>query len=195
MRNFFRPHITPANTQPEFPFLTSQTSDFYAYSRSGVKLAPVWRLWPARGVGHWRAASPSGLPRELRRAHPPPLHLGTAPIPSKPTYISPFVAFYQIASSLRKWKSGVIATNTQFSNPTRDWVKGWQPRHVRPTVKLWDHAQLERLLSRHPDVVLRLFSEALSLQGRFQAMESRFWNKLEFVTLKTLAELWKRAKK
>jgi hypothetical protein len=46
-------------------------------------------------------------------------------------------------------------------------------------------------LSRHPDVVLRLFSEALSLQGRFQAMESRFWNKLPFVTLKTLAELWK----
>src|SRR6266852_1892781 len=90
MRNFFRPHITPANTQPEFPFLTSQTSDFYAYSRSGVKLAPVWRLWPARGVGHWRA-----------------------PSPSKPTYISPFVAFYQIASSLRKWKSGIIyLTNT-----------------------------------------------------------------------------------
>ena len=114
---FSPPHsavLTPANTQPEFPFLTSQTSDFYAYRRSGVKLAPVWRLWPARGVGHWRAASPSGrLPRELRRAHPPPLHLGTAPIPSKPTYISPFVAFYQIASSLRKWKSGIIyLTNT-----------------------------------------------------------------------------------
>jgi hypothetical protein len=35
---------------------------------------------------------------------------------------------------------------------------------------------------RHPDVVLRLFSEALSLDGRFKAMESRFWNKLEFVT-------------
>jgi len=88
----------------------------------------------------------------------------------------------------------VIATNTQFSNPTRDWVKEWQVTHVRPKVKLWDHAHLERLLSRHPDVVLRLFSEALSLQGRFQAMESRFWNKLEFVTPKTLAELWKARK-
>ena len=88
----------------------------------------------------------------------------------------------------------VIATNTQFSNPTRDWVKEWQAKHVRPKIKLWDHAQLERLLSHHPDVVLRLFSEALSLQGRFQAMESRFWNKLEFVTLKTLADLWKARK-
>lgn len=84
----------------------------------------------------------------------------------------------------------VIATNTQFSNPTRDWVKQWQSAHPRPKVKLWDHAQLERYLSRHPDVVLRLFSEALSLEGRFRAMESRFWNKLEFVTPKTLADLW-----
>jgi hypothetical protein len=58
-------------------------------------------------------------------------------------------------------------------------------------VKLWDHAHLERLLSRHPEVVLRLFSEALSLEGRFRAMESRFWNKLEFVPPKALADLWK----
>lgn len=84
----------------------------------------------------------------------------------------------------------IIATNTQFSNPTRDWVKEWQKKHPKPKVQLWDHAQLERYLSRHPDVVLRLFSEALSLQGRFQAMESRFWNKIEFVTPKTLAGFW-----
>jgi hypothetical protein len=85
----------------------------------------------------------------------------------------------------------VIATNTRFSNPTRDWVKRWQLSHSKPRVKLWDHAQLERYLSRHPDVVLRLFSEALSLQGRFKAMESRFWNKLELITPGTLNDLWK----
>jgi hypothetical protein len=85
----------------------------------------------------------------------------------------------------------VIATNTQFSNPTRDWIKEWQAKHARPKIKLWDHAQLERYLSKHPDVVLRLFSEALSLEGRFKAMESRFWNKLEFVTPMNLKELWK----
>jgi hypothetical protein len=84
----------------------------------------------------------------------------------------------------------VIATNTQFSNPTRDWVKEWQKNNPRPKVKLWDSAHLERRLSRHPDVVLRLFSEALSLNGQFQALESRFWNKLEFVTLPTMKKLW-----
>ena len=85
----------------------------------------------------------------------------------------------------------VIATNTQFSNPTRDWIKEWQTKYPRPKVRLWDHSQLERYLSRHPDVVLRLFSEALSSQGRFQAMESRFWNKLEFTNPNGLADLWK----
>ncbi len=85
----------------------------------------------------------------------------------------------------------VIATNTQFSNPTRDWVREWQRKHPKPKVQLWDKAQLERYLSRHPDVVLRLFSQALSLQGRLQALESRFWNKLEFVPPSTLADLWK----
>ena len=85
----------------------------------------------------------------------------------------------------------VVATNTQFSNPTRDWVKAWQVKHSKPKIKLWDHSQLERFLSRHPDVVLRLFSDALSMDGRLAALESRFWNKLEFVAPKTLADLWK----
>lgn len=84
----------------------------------------------------------------------------------------------------------VIATNTQFSNPTRDWVKDWQAEHALPKIKLWDHAHLERLLSRHPDVVLRLHSEALSAEGRLQALESRFWNRMEFVPPTTLANLW-----
>jgi len=85
----------------------------------------------------------------------------------------------------------VVATNTQFSNPTRDWVKAWQASHPKPKIKLWDHSQLERFLSRHRDVVLRLFFYALSIDGRLTAMESRFWNRIEFVAPKTLSDLWK----
>lgn len=84
----------------------------------------------------------------------------------------------------------VVATNTQFSNPTRDWVKEFQKKNPHPKVKLWDSGHLERLLSKHPDVVLRLFANALSLDGQFQAMESRFWNKLEFVPKPTLRKFW-----
>ena len=84
----------------------------------------------------------------------------------------------------------VICTNTQFSNPTRDWIKEWQKKHPRPQVQLWDKSQLERYLSRHPDVVLRLFAQALSIQGQFKAMETRFWNKMEFVSPKALKTIW-----
>jgi len=84
----------------------------------------------------------------------------------------------------------VIATNTQFSNPTIDWVREWQAMHPRPKVKLWDSGHLERLLSKHPDVVLRLFSEALSMQGQMQALEQRFWNRLEYAPAGTLNKLW-----
>ena len=84
----------------------------------------------------------------------------------------------------------VIVTNTTFSNPTRDWVKTWQATHPRPKIKLWDHTTLERQLSRHPDVVLRLFAEALSTSGRLEALRERFWNKLEYTHLNTLRELW-----
>lgn len=86
----------------------------------------------------------------------------------------------------------VVATNTQFSNPTRDWLREWQSTRKRPTVKLWDRSQLERMLSRQPDVVLRLYAEALSLEGRLHALESRFWNKLEYTSERSLAGFWDR---
>lgn len=85
----------------------------------------------------------------------------------------------------------IIATNTQFSNPTRDWVKEWQRKHPSPKIQLWDRSHLERYLSQHPDVVIRLFSEALSLKGRLKGLEIRFWNRLEFVSKQALIDLWK----
>jgi hypothetical protein len=84
----------------------------------------------------------------------------------------------------------VLATNTQFSNPTRDWVKNWQDKYPRPKVQLWDRVQLERQLSQHPHIVLRLFANALSVQGRFHAIEHRFWNRGEYAEPSALSDLW-----
>lgn len=84
----------------------------------------------------------------------------------------------------------VIVTNSTFSNPTRDWVKTWQAKHPLPKVRLWDKETLERELSRQPSAVLRLFAEALSPSGRLEALRERFWNKLEYVHVGTLKELW-----
>jgi hypothetical protein len=84
----------------------------------------------------------------------------------------------------------VIATNTGFSNPTRDWVKAWQSDHPLPKIKLWDRAYLERLLSQHPGVVLRLFSEALSPAGVLKAVSYRFWERIESSPIRALRTLW-----
>lgn len=84
----------------------------------------------------------------------------------------------------------LIVANTQFSNPTRDWVKAWQAKHPSPIVLLWDGAELERRLSRHPDVVMRLFGSALSLEGKVKALDERFWNRLEYMPPRWLADIW-----
>lgn len=84
----------------------------------------------------------------------------------------------------------VVVTNTTFSNPTRDWIRNWQASHPRPRVRLWDHETLERLLSKHPSVVLRLFSEALSPAGLLKAAQERFWSKLEYTPVKALRTFW-----
>ena len=39
-------------------------------------------------------------------------------------------------------------------------------------------------------VVLRLFSEALSLNGRIKAIKSKFLNKIEYSSVKSLEEIW-----
>ena len=84
----------------------------------------------------------------------------------------------------------VIATNTTFSNPTRDWVKAWQVTHPRPIVKLWDSASLERMLSKHPNAVFRLFAEALSNAGQLEVAREGFWNRFSLSTPKMLKTFW-----
>lgn len=83
----------------------------------------------------------------------------------------------------------VVATNTTFSNPTRNWVKEWQVTHQR-VAYLWDREDLERMIVRHPSVVLRLFDKALSPQGRLEAISSRFWQKAQMPSRGDLRQIW-----
>lgn len=85
----------------------------------------------------------------------------------------------------------VFATNTQFSNPTIDWVDEWQRRHPLPKVYLWARETLERQVCRHPTAVARLFSSALSPQGQLELIASRFVNYAHYCSAKALADLWK----
>ncbi len=85
----------------------------------------------------------------------------------------------------------VVATNTNFSNPTRDWVKEWQRDHRRPIVKLWERTELENLCSKNPLAIIRLHTKALSPQGKVVVASSKLWDYASFSDEPTLNSIWK----
>ena len=85
----------------------------------------------------------------------------------------------------------VVATNTNFSNPTRDWVKEWQRDHPRTIIKLWERTELENLCSKNPLAVIRLHTKALSPQGRAEVATSKLWDYASFSDEPTLKSIWK----
>jgi hypothetical protein len=86
----------------------------------------------------------------------------------------------------------VVATNTNFSNPTRDWVKEWQRDHPRPIVKLWERTELETLCSKNPLAVIRLHAKALSPQGKVEVASSKLWDYASFTDEPTLKSIWEK---
>ncbi|MEA3353075.1 MAG: restriction endonuclease [Campylobacterota bacterium] len=84
----------------------------------------------------------------------------------------------------------VIATNSNFSNPTRDWVKEWQSNNPKTKVKLWERTELENLCSKNPLSIIRLYSKALSLQGQLEVIRTKFWNYSTLSDKPTLIKLW-----
>jgi hypothetical protein len=98
------------------------------------------------------------------------------------------------ASAYERISTLVIATNTQFSNPTVDWVRQWSDHNPGLRVRLWDRDQLERLICRHPEVIFRLFSEILSIPGHAEVSRARFLNRSERASEKELRVLWENAR-
>lgn len=84
----------------------------------------------------------------------------------------------------------VIATNSRFSNDTRDWVRDFQANYTHPAIKLWDRDQLERMLVDQPSVVSRVAPAALSPAGRLKAASDSLWNHQRFPTPRDLNGFW-----
>lgn len=68
----------------------------------------------------------------------------------------------------------VIASNSRFSNPTRDWVDDRERSFQRPAIKLWDKDRLDRLVRQYPTVVARVLPEALPDEERLRLLATRF---------------------
>ncbi len=86
----------------------------------------------------------------------------------------------------------VVATNTNFSNPTRDWVKEWQRGNRRPLVKLWERTELENLCSKNPLAVIRLYANALSPQGKVEVASSKLWDYASLSDEPMLISIWEK---
>lgn len=84
----------------------------------------------------------------------------------------------------------VVATNSRFSNDTRDWVSEFQKQNPRPVIKLWDRSQLERMVVRHASVVARIAPQALSPQGSLEAASGAFWNQQRWPEPAQLQTFW-----
>jgi hypothetical protein len=84
----------------------------------------------------------------------------------------------------------VVATNSRFSNPTRDWIAERTRANDRPRVVLWDRDALERMVARHPVVVARVAPGALSDHGRLAALVARFWDYTRLPGSADLERLW-----
>lgn len=94
------------------------------------------------------------------------------------------------ASADNKIATLVVATNTRFSNPTRDWIaqRGLGPD--RPRVVLWDRDALERMVVKHPCVVARVAPGALLDAGMLASVVARFWDYTRLPSRTELERLW-----
>lgn len=86
----------------------------------------------------------------------------------------------------------VVATNSRFSNPTRDWVAERSRSFVRPVIRLWDRDNLNRLVRQYPTVAARVLPSALSDGDRLRLLVSRFAELGEEPTLLDQEFFWER---
>ncbi|PTH89055.1 hypothetical protein C9J60_09615 [Streptomyces sp. A244] len=68
----------------------------------------------------------------------------------------------------------VVATNSVFTNPTRDWLREWSRTHKNPKVRLWDRATLDRLVRKHPVPSARVIPEIIQGKDRLDLLVAQF---------------------
>lgn len=84
----------------------------------------------------------------------------------------------------------LVATNSYFSNPTRDWVANWSLNHPRPKIRLWDRNDLFKLMQRYPLVTARILPEALPDADRIRMLTDQFHSAGKPFTPKDLEHFW-----
>jgi len=86
----------------------------------------------------------------------------------------------------------VVATNSRFSNPTRDWLADRARSSPRPAVKLWDRDKLDRLVRQYPTVAARVLPGVLPDIDRLRLLVARFYELGEEPTVLDREFFWER---
>ncbi len=84
-----------------------------------------------------------------------------------------------------------IVTNDIISPNTKDWIKKAEKKYPDKKIIKWDRDNLVELIIKHPNLVYRFFPSSLTLTGRFNSIEPRFFSYLHLPSVSDLIEIWK----
>ncbi len=82
-----------------------------------------------------------------------------------------------------------IATNNVITNPTHDWIENFkQNKHQRFVI--WEGHHLEKIIKSDPSLMYSFFPSSLTLKGRFNIINTRFYSYLQLPSGTDLVDIW-----
>jgi len=87
-----------------------------------------------------------------------------------------------------------IATNNVITNPTQDWINIFKQNKGKK-ITIWQGHQLERMIKDSPSLIYKFFPSSLTLRGRFNVIDIRFYSYLHLPSGTDLIDIWENKEK
>ncbi len=82
-----------------------------------------------------------------------------------------------------------IATNNVITNPTLDWINVFkQNKDIK--IVIWQGHKIEKIIKDNPSLIYRFFPSTLTLKGRFNLIDTRFYSYLQLPSGTDLIDIW-----
>lgn len=82
-----------------------------------------------------------------------------------------------------------IATNNVITNPTQDWINVFKQNKGMKIV-IWQGHRIEKIIKDTPSLIYRFFPSSLTLKGRFNVIDTRFYSYLQLPSGTDLIDIW-----
>ncbi len=83
-----------------------------------------------------------------------------------------------------------IVTNNVITNPTQDWINMFKEQNKAKRFVIWQGHNLENIIKNNPSLIYCFFPSSLTLKGRFNLIEKRFYSYLQFPSGTDLIDIW-----